>query len=101
AEDEDGRGALPDEASAEGRYRNGAPRPRLQSHPGDEHHGHPAANGRDPSIVNAEKGNPPRHRPRGYSVWKRPRPIADVGGKVADTTRTPFHQSEFFALLFS
>ena len=28
-------------------------------------------------------------------------PIADVGGKVADTTRTPFHQSEFFALLFS
>ena len=22
--------------------------------------------------------------------------MADVGGKVADTTRTPFHQSEFF-----
>src|ERR1700730_12012001 len=23
-------------------------------------------------------------------------PLADVGGKVADTTRTPFHQSELF-----
>jgi len=37
----------------------------------------------------------------GYLNFTQPRPIADVGGKVADTTRTPFHQSEFFALLFS
>src|SRR5207253_4494354 len=28
-------------------------------------------------------------------------PTVTGGGKVADTTRTPFHQSEFFALLFS
>jgi GAF domain-containing protein len=55
AEDEDGRDPLPDEASAQGRHRDGTPPARLQSHPGDEHHGHPAADGRDPSISRSPK----------------------------------------------
>ena len=51
----DGSDTLPDEASAQGRHRDGTPRARLQSHPGDEHHRHPAADGRNPSIVKAGK----------------------------------------------
>src|SRR5262245_22657937 len=51
AEDEDGDDALPDEASAQGRHRDGAARTRLQSHPRHEHHGHSAADGRHPGIV--------------------------------------------------
>jgi P27 family predicted phage terminase small subunit len=57
AEDEDGGDALPNEASAKGCHRDGTPRARLQSHPGDEHHGHPAAHGRNPSIVKAANSN--------------------------------------------
>src|SRR5262245_48140100 len=37
------------------RYRDGAARARLQSHPRDEYSGHSAADGRDPSIVKVEK----------------------------------------------
>src|SRR6516165_699422 len=51
AEDEDGGDALPDEASAQGRHRDGTARTRLQSHPRHEHHGHSAADGRHPGIV--------------------------------------------------
>src|SRR6266702_5048166 len=54
-EDEDGGDPLPDETSSECRYRDGAARTRLQSHPRNEHHGHPAADGRDPSIAKLEK----------------------------------------------
>jgi hypothetical protein len=61
AEDEDGSDALPDEASAQGRNRDGAPCARLQSHQSDEYHGHPAADGRDPSIVKAGKSSLHRH----------------------------------------
>src|SRR4029079_3933895 len=74
----------------------------LQSDPRDERHRHPAADGGHPSIVKAGKAariaTPPRSWPLQQGVLTRPRPKADVGGKVADTTRTPFHQSEFFAL---
>src|SRR5262245_57944265 len=55
AEDEDGGDALPDEASAQGRHRDGAARTRLQSHPRHEHHGHPAPHGSDHGIVRPEK----------------------------------------------
>src|SRR5262249_24373165 len=54
-EDEDGGDPLPDETSAQSRYRDGAARARLQSHPRDENYGHSAADGRDPSIVTVEK----------------------------------------------
>jgi hypothetical protein len=40
-----------------GYHRDGTPRARLQSHPGDEHHGYPAADGRNPSIVKAVNSN--------------------------------------------
>ncbi len=40
-----------DEASAEGRYRNGATRARLQPHPRDEHRGYSAADGRNQGIA--------------------------------------------------
>ena len=39
----------------DGSHRDGTPCSRLQSHPGDEHHGHSAADGCDPGIVKARK----------------------------------------------
>jgi hypothetical protein len=39
----------------------GAPRASLQSYQGDEHHGHPAAHGRNPSIVKAGKSRSHRN----------------------------------------
>ena len=48
AQDADGRDALPDEAAAEGRHRDGAARARLQSHARDEHRRREAAAGGDP-----------------------------------------------------
>ena len=54
-----GRHPLPDEAAAEGERRDGAARAGLQSHPGAEHPGHPAADGR-PQGIGA--GLCPRHQ---------------------------------------
>jgi len=47
----DGRKPLLDEDAAEGRRRDGAARFCLQSHPGHEHHGRPAARGGDAGTV--------------------------------------------------
>ena len=49
-QDAHGRHPLPDEDLAEGDRRDGAARARLQSHPGAEHPGHPAAHGRPQGI---------------------------------------------------
>src|ERR1700759_1097080 len=72
---DDGRDALPDEAPSQGRHRDGTSRARLQSYQGDEHHGRPATNGRDPSIVKARERQSTR-LPR--SVLTRPRPKSDI-----------------------
>src|SRR5262249_8318835 len=91
AEDEDGGDALPDEASAQGRHRDGAARTRLQSHPRHEHHGHSAADGRHPGIVKSPttagftsscSSNILRQ-----NVFTRPRPAADIA--VTVMTRAP------------
>ena len=50
AQDAHGRDALPDEASAEGRHRNGAARARLQSDACDEHRGRQAAHCGDEGL---------------------------------------------------
>jgi hypothetical protein len=52
-EAENGEQAL----AAAGCLGNGAARPRLQSHPSDEHHRHPAAHGRHQGIVRAGKSS--------------------------------------------
>src|SRR6516164_4025534 len=81
--DEDGGNPLPDETSAQSRYRDGAARARLQSHPRDEYYGHSAADGRDPSIVKIENGSFTASRSLNLfwrNVLKRPRPIADIAG---------------------
>ncbi len=46
--------ALPDEAPAQGRHRDGTTRARLQPHPRDKHHGYSAADGRNHGIVRTE-----------------------------------------------
>ena len=56
---------------------------RLGSHPG-----------RPTSPLTGADLSPPAMK--SAARFTQPGPIADVGGKVADTTRTPFHQSEFF-----
>src|SRR5262245_25239343 len=47
----DGRNALPDETTAQGRHRDGVARARLQSHASDEYHRCPTAPGGDEGIV--------------------------------------------------
>src|SRR5262249_51885034 len=92
AEDEDGGDALPDEASAQGRHRDGAARTRLQSHPRHEHHGHSAADGRHPGIVKSPttagftsscSSNILRQ-----NVFTRPRPDSDIG-RAANVAPAP------------
>ena len=83
SEDENGGDPLPNEASSKSGHRDGAARTRLQSHPRHEHHGHSAADGRDPSIVKAEKlariaASPSTDLFR-QNVLTRPRPKADIG----------------------
>jgi hypothetical protein len=46
--------------------------------PGDEHHGHPAADGRDPSIVKAGKSSSRPSWPLRQSVLTRLRPKSDI-----------------------
>src|SRR5262249_32009632 len=60
-----GGDALPNEAPAKGRYRNGVTRTGLHPHQSDEYYGRSAADGRDPSIVKLEKqlASPPRPVP--------------------------------------
>src|SRR5256885_1874556 len=50
AQDANGRDALPDEAVAEGRHRNGAARACLQPHARDEHRRRETAPGGDPNV---------------------------------------------------
>src|SRR5262249_37422765 len=81
AQDADGRDALPDEDATARRYRDGAARPCLQSHPRHEHRWHSTAHGSNEGIardicasLSAETPLRPRssHRLKGQSVSAPP-----------------------------
>ena len=57
-----GGAALPNEAIAQGRHRDGTPCPCLQSNPRAQHHGHTAVDGGDPIIVKTQGRSSP-HQP--------------------------------------
>src|SRR6516164_4963473 len=101
AQDADGRDALPDEDATARRYRDGAARPCLQSHPRHEHRWHPTAHGSNEGIardirasLSAETPLRPRssHRLKGQSVSAPPRRFRTT------KTRSGCRWSKFSAL---
>ena len=77
-EDENGSDAFPDETPAESRQRDGAPRPGLQPHPGDEHHRHSATDSSNQGIGEPQK----MAAHRGYCQ------VLTVSNKRFDTAKT-------------
>ena len=77
-----------------GCLRNGPACTRLQSNPGHEHHGYPAAYGGDQGIIKYVQKPLNLHFAR--SVFTQPRPVADI--KSAPGTG-PFRSVEIYRLL--
>src|SRR5262249_15844706 len=81
AQDADGGNPLPDETPAKGCHRHGTACPRLQSHPRDEHHGHPTPHGSNEGLVQPPLCPTPTLATSALpaKVLTRPRPISDIG----------------------
>src|ERR1700694_3914584 len=104
AEDEDGGDALPDEAPSEGRHRDGAARPRLQSDACHQHHGLWTANRSDEGVDPARKcgsygalspatgcvSSPSTSDNSCPNVFTRPRPKADIDAAKPPVGVLPF-----------